>query len=62
MEIETEMCLSISCRCMGQEWTAARAQDLGAVELVIAEALLEEVTINPNIEPQEITQEWETNS
>ena len=43
---------------MGQQWTAAGAGALGAVDLGMARALLEEVTINPTIEPPELTQDW----
>ena len=32
-ETETELCLSISCGGMGQQWTAAGAGALGAVDL-----------------------------
>ena len=32
-ETETELCLSVSCGGMGQQWTAARAGALGAVDL-----------------------------
>ena len=46
----------------GQEWPAAGAGALGAADLSIAQALLEEVTINPTIEPPELTQDWETDS
>ena len=35
-ETETELRLSISCRGMGQQWTAARAGALGAVDLGMA--------------------------
>ena len=35
---------------MGQQWTAAGAGALGAVDLGIAKALLEEVAINSTIE------------
>ena len=31
---------------------------LGAVDLGIAQALLEEVTINHTVEPPELTQDW----
>ena len=31
---------------------------LGAADLGMAEALLEEVTINPTIAPSELTQDW----
>ena len=46
-ETETELCLSISCGGMGQQWPAARAGALGEADLGMAQALLEEVTINP---------------
>ena len=52
----TELCLSVSCGGMGQQWIAAGS--LGAADLGMAEALLEEVTINPTIEPPELTQDW----
>ena len=61
-ETETELCLSVSCGGMGQQWTAAGAGALGAADLAVAEALLEEVAINPTTEPPELTQDWETNS
>ena len=61
-ETETELCLSVSCGGTGQQWTAAGAGALGAADLGVAEALLEEVTINPTIEPPELTQDWETDS
>jgi len=51
-ETETELCLSVSCGGIGQQWTAAGAGALGA----------EEVAINPTIEPSELTQDWERNS
>ena len=35
-EAETELCLSVSCRCTGQQWTAAGAGALGAVDLGMA--------------------------
>ena len=44
-ETETELCLSISCGDVGQQWTAAGA--LGAADLGMALTLLEGVTINP---------------
>ena len=44
---------------MGQQWPAARAGALGAAYLGMAQALLEEVAINPTIEPPELTQDWE---
>ena len=57
-ETETELCLSISCGGTGQQWTAAGAGALGAADLGVAKAHLEEVTINPTIEPPELTQDW----
>ena len=57
-ETETELCLSVSCKGTGQQWPAAGAGALGAADLGIAQALLEEVTINPTIEPPELTQNW----
>ena len=33
---ETELCLSVSCRGTGQQWTAAGAGALGAVDLGMA--------------------------
>ena len=58
-ETEAELCLSVSCRGMGQQWPAAEAGALGAVDLGMAYALLEEVTINPPIELPELRQGWE---
>ena len=46
---------------MGQ-WTAAGSGALGVVDLGMAKALLEEVAINPTIEPPELTQDWETDA
>ena len=60
-ETETKLCLSASCGGTGQQWTATGAGALGAADLGIAYALLEEVTINPTIEPPELTQDWKTN-
>ena len=57
-ETETELCLSVSCGGMGQQWTATGAGALGAADSAMAEALLEEVVINPTIEPPELTQDW----
>ena len=42
---------------MGQQWTTAGAGALDAVELGIAQALLEKVAINPTIETPELTQD-----
>ena len=57
METEPELCLSVSCGGMGQQWTAPRAGALGAVDLGMAKAPLEEVAINPTTEPPELTQD-----
>jgi len=46
----------------GQQWTATRRGALGAAAFVMAQALLEEVTINPAIELPELTQDWEIDS
>ena len=54
-EAEAELCLSISCGGMGQQWTATGTGVLGAENLGIAWALLEEVAINPTIELPELT-------
>ena len=35
-ETETELCLSVSCRGTGQQWTAAGVGTLGAVDLGMA--------------------------
>ena len=55
-ETEPELCLSVSCGGRGQQWPATGA--LGAADLGMAKALLEEVTINPTIEPPELTWDW----
>ena len=39
-----------------------RGRGSGAVDLGMAQALLEEVTINPTIELPEVPQDWETDS
>ena len=57
-ETEPELCLSISCEGIGQQWPAAGARALGAADLGMAKALLEEIAINPTIEPPELTQDW----
>ena len=57
-ETKTELCLSVSCKGMGQQWTSAGAGALSAADLDMAQALLEEVTINPTIELPELTQGW----
>ena len=56
-ETELELCLSVSCKRTGQQWPAAGAGALGAVDLGMAKAPLEEVTINPTIDPPELTQD-----
>ena len=43
---------------MSQQWLAARAGALSAADLGMAKAFLEEVTINPTVEPPELTQDW----
>ena len=44
---------------MGQSWPALEAGALGAADLGMVQALLEEVTVNPTIELLELTQDWE---
>ena len=61
-ETEIELCLSVSCEGTGQQWTATGVGTLGAADLGMAYALLEEVTINPAIELPELTQDWKTDS
>ena len=39
---------------MGQQWTAAGSGALGVLDLGMAKTLLEEVAINPSIEPPEL--------
>ena len=57
-ETETELCLSVSCRRTGQQWTATGTGALGAADLGMAQALLEEVAIIPTTELPELTQDW----
>ena len=57
-ETETELCWSVSCGGTGQQWSAAWAGGLGAADLGMVYALLEEVTINPTIELPELTEYW----
>ena len=38
-ETEAELCLSVSCRGTGQQWTAAGAAALATVDLAMASAL-----------------------
>ena len=47
---------------MGQQWIATGAGALGAANLGMAYALLEEVTINPSLELPELIQGWEIDS
>ena len=54
--------LSVSCGGKGQNWPATGAGVLGAADLVMAYALLEEVAINPTTESPELTQTGETDS
>ena len=61
-ETETELCFSISCGSRGQQWTVAGTGALGAADLGMAYALLEEISINPTIELPELAQDWETDS
>ena len=56
-ETEPDLCLSVSCRGTGQQWPAAWAGALGAPDVGVAEAILEKVTINPNIELPELIQD-----
>ena len=57
-ETEPELCLSVSCGDTGQQRPAAGTGALGAVDLGMAKALLEEVAINPTREPPELAQDW----
>ena len=57
-ETETELCLSVSCGGTGQQWPASGAGALGAADLGMAKALLEEVAINPTMKLPELTQDW----
>ena len=50
--------MSVSCKGTGQQGAAPWAGALGGVDLDMVEVLLEEVTINPTIEPPELTQDW----
>ena len=62
IETEPEPCLSVSCGGTGQQWTAAGAGALGAVDLGMAQALLEEVTITPPENHQNLHRTGETDS
>ena len=61
-ETVVELCLSISCGGMLWQWPAAGSGALGAADLDMALALLEEVAINPIIMLPELTQDWEMDS
>ena len=61
-ETKTELWLSASWGSTGQKWPAAGAGALGAADLGMAEALLEEVAINPTTELLEFTRDWEIDS
>ena len=61
-ESETELCLSVSCGGAGQQWSAVGTGALGAADLGMVQALLEEVAINPTIELPELTQGWKIDS
>ena len=54
-ETKLELCLNVSCKGTVQQWAAAGPGALGAADLGMASALLEEVAINPTIEPLELT-------
>ena len=47
-ETEPELCASVSCGGPGWQWAPAGAGALGAADLGLAQALLEEVAINPS--------------
>ena len=57
-ETETELCLSISCRGMGQKWTATVTGALGAADLGIINRL-GGGHLNSTIELPDHTQDWE---
>ena len=43
---------------MGQQWNATGVRALGAVDLGMAQALLEEVSLKPTMELPEFTEDW----
>ena len=51
-------CLRVSCRGTGQQWPATGAEALGAADLGMTYALLEEVAINTTIGLSKLTQDW----
>ena len=61
-EPDLPLSVSVSCRGTGQQWPAPMAGALSAVDLGMAQALLEEVAINSTIELPELTQDWEIDS
>ena len=50
--------LGVSCRGTDEQWPAAGAGALDRADLSVAKAVLEDVTINPTIEPPKLTQDW----
>ena len=54
----TSQTARVSCGGMGEHWPATGAGVLGAAELGMAKALLEEVAINSTVELPELTQDW----
>ena len=56
-ETGTELCLSVSCRGTGQQWTGTGTGALGAADLGKPYALLEEVATDPNVKLPELTQD-----
>ena len=54
----TDLCLSVSCQGVCQQWPAATAEALGAAYLGVAYALLEEVGVSPTVDVSELTQDW----
>ena len=50
--------MRVSCRGTGQQWPATGAEALGAADLGMTYALLEEVAINTTIGLSKLTQDW----
>ena len=50
--------LWVSCRGTDEQWPAAGAGALDRADLSVAKALLEDVTINPTVEPPKLTEDW----
>ena len=61
-ETDTELCLSISRGGTSRQSSATGTGALGAADLGMAQALLEEVAIIPTTELPERTQDWEIDS